>query len=76
MRILSDANFVGFDEENTSLFLHEQINKPFRARAMSDDTLRRYDDNIVRHWRRITGDASLNDAISRGARSIRSISSI
>ena len=52
--LLSDANLVGFDEENTSLFHHELINKPFRTRAMSDDTLRLYDDNIVRHWRRIT----------------------
>ena len=52
--LLADPNLVGFDEENTSLFHHELINKPFRPRAMSDDTLRRYDDNIVRHWRRIT----------------------
>ncbi|MBK1618472.1 hypothetical protein CKO42_08480 [Lamprobacter modestohalophilus] len=52
--LLADANLVGFDEENTSLFHHELINKPFRQRAMSDDTLRRYDENIVRHWRQIT----------------------
>lgn len=52
--LLADANLVGFDEENTSRFHYELINKPFRTRAMSDDTLRLYDDNIVRHWRRIT----------------------
>jgi hypothetical protein len=52
--LLADPNLVGFDEENTSLFHYELINKPFRARAMSDDTLRLYDENIVRHWRRIT----------------------
>lgn len=52
--LLSDPNLVGFDEENTSLFHYELINKPFRVRAMSDDTLRLYDENIVRHWRRIT----------------------
>ncbi|WPL17496.1 Type III restriction enzyme, res subunit [Thiorhodovibrio winogradskyi] len=52
--LLADANLVGFDEENTSLFHYELINKPFRERAMSDETLRLYDENIVRHWRRIT----------------------
>ncbi len=52
--LLADPNLVGFDEENNSLFHYELINKPFRQRAMPDDTLRRYDDNIVRHWRRIT----------------------
>lgn len=52
--LLADANLVGFDEENTSRFHYELINKPFRTRAMSDDTLRLYDENIIRHWRRIT----------------------
>ena len=52
--LLGDPNLVGFDEENNSLFHYELLNKPFRQRAMPDDTLRRYDDNIVRHWRRIT----------------------
>ena len=52
--VLSDPNLIGFDEENTSLFHYELINNPFRARAMSDDELCRYDDNIVRHWKQIT----------------------
>jgi hypothetical protein len=52
--VLSDPNLIGVDEENTTLFHYELVNKPFKPRAMSDDVLRLYDENIVRHWKQIT----------------------
>jgi len=52
---LSADHLIGFDEENSSKFVHELMTwMPEERRGVKDDQLRRYDDNIVRHWRRIT----------------------
>ncbi len=52
---LSADHLIGFDEENSSKFVHELMTwMPESRRVVKDDQLRQYDDNIVRHWRRIT----------------------
>lgn len=51
---LSADHLIGFDEENNSKFLHELMTwMPEGSRKVSDDQLRSYDSNIVRHWRQI-----------------------
>ncbi|MBT4199397.1 DEAD/DEAH box helicase family protein [Desulfobacula sp.] len=52
--ILADSNLIGFDEANISHFHHELVARHFPERAINTDTLLAYDENIVRHWRRIT----------------------
>ena len=52
---LSADHLIGFDEENSSKFVHELMTwMPESRRALKDEQLRQYDDNIVRHWRQIT----------------------
>ncbi|WP_419603711.1 DEAD/DEAH box helicase family protein [Thiolapillus sp.] len=52
---LSADHLIGFDEENSSKFVYELMTwMPEESREVKDDQLRQYDDNIVRHWRRIT----------------------
>ncbi len=52
---LSADHLIGFDEENSSKFMHELMTwMPESRRAVKDEQLRQYDDNIVRHWRQIT----------------------
>ncbi len=52
---LSADHLLGFDEENSSKFVYELMSwMPEERRQVKDDQLRQYDDNIVRHWRRIT----------------------
>ena len=52
---LSADHLIGFDEENSSKFVHELMTwMPEELREVKDDKLRQYDDNIVRHWCRIT----------------------
>ena len=52
--VLADAE-LGFDVENTSLFYYELAEKLPANRNIDNDTLRLYDENIVRHWKMITG---------------------
>jgi len=52
---LSADHLIGFDEENSSKFVHELMTwMPESRRIVKDNQLRQYDDNIVRHWRQIT----------------------
>ena len=52
---LSADHLIGFDEENSSKFVYELMTwMPEARRTVKNDQLRQYDDNIVRHWRRIT----------------------
>jgi hypothetical protein len=51
---LKDPILEGFDEENTSRFYHVLKARLFERRELSADVLRAYDENIVRHWQRIT----------------------
>ncbi len=54
-KTLSDDHLIGFDEENSSRYLYELMSWiPESNRTVKDDTLRQYDDNIVKHWRKIT----------------------
>ena len=47
-KIFSADHLIGFDEENTSKFLHELIICiPESSRLVPDDLLRQYDNNIV-----------------------------
>ena len=51
-KTLSADHLMGFTEENASRFLDELISWiPEDSRAVKDDLLRQYDDNIVRHWK-------------------------
>lgn len=51
---LKDPILEGFDEENVSRFYHVLKARLFERRELSADVLRGYDENIVRHWQRIT----------------------
>lgn len=54
-KTLSDDHLIGFDEENSSRYLHELMSWiPEESRVVKNDTLRDYDDNIVKYWRSIT----------------------
>jgi len=54
-KTLSEDHLIGFDEENSSRYLYELINWiPESNRTVKDESLREYDDNIVKHWREIT----------------------
>ncbi len=54
-KTLSADHLIGFDEDNTSRYLHELMSWiPEEGRAVKNDLLRQYDDNIVQHWRKIT----------------------
>jgi len=54
-KTLSADHLIGFDEDNTSRYLHEISNWiPEEKRTVKNDLLREYDDNIVQHWRKIT----------------------
>ena len=54
-KTLSDDHLIGFDEENSSRYLHELKSWiPEESRIVKNDTLQNYDDNIVKHWRSIT----------------------
>ncbi|HXE75507.1 MAG TPA: DEAD/DEAH box helicase family protein [Candidatus Xenobia bacterium] len=51
---LKDPIFEGFDEENVSRFYHVLKARLFERQELSADLLLGYDQNIVRHWQRIT----------------------
>lgn len=54
-KTLSADHLMGFTEENSSRFLDELINWISEDnRAVKNDLLRQYDDNIMQHWRKIT----------------------
>jgi hypothetical protein len=54
-KTLSADHLIGFNEENSSRYLHELMSWiPEHGRVVKDDTLRDYDDHIVKHWRSIT----------------------
>ena len=54
-KTLSDDALIGFDEENSSKYLYQLMTWISESdRAVKDDSLRQYDDNIVRFWRQIT----------------------
>jgi uncharacterized protein YeaO (DUF488 family) len=51
---MKDPLYEGFDEENVSRFYHLLKTRLFERRELSADVLLGYDQNIVRHWQRIT----------------------
>ncbi len=51
---LKDSELEGFDTENRSNFYHELSLRLVHRQGVTDDDLLRYDDNIVRYWKRIT----------------------
>lgn len=54
-KTLSADHLIGFDEENSSRYLYELMSWiPEVGRPVKNNLLREYDDNIVKHWRRIT----------------------
>ena len=55
---LQDPIFEGFDEENVSRFYHVLRARLFERQELSADLLLGYDQNIVRHWQRITDKAN------------------
>lgn len=50
---LNDGALIGLDSDGQSRFLH-QLLSPLLPGIISEDDLRRYDLNIVRHWQKIT----------------------
>ncbi len=51
---LKDPSYEGFDEENISRFCQVLKLRMFERHELSADVLLGYDQNIVRHWRKIT----------------------
>ena len=51
---LKGANLEGLDENNASNFHHALRLRLFERTELPHDLLLAYDQNIVRHWRRIT----------------------
>ena len=51
---LRDPELEGFDENNISHFCHVLRTRLFDRQALPGDLLLAYDQNIVRHWKRIT----------------------
>jgi hypothetical protein len=51
---LRDPSYEGFDENNVSHYYHVLIARLIQPKALPADLLLTYDQNIVRHWKRIT----------------------
>ncbi|MFC2406202.1 MAG: DEAD/DEAH box helicase family protein [Cardiobacterium sp.] len=51
---LGDDRFSGLDESGQTRFFEQLNNSLFHSDAIDEQTLRRYDFNIVRHWQQIT----------------------
>ena len=51
---LRDPSYEGFDENNISHYYHVLIARLIQPKALPADLLLTYDQNIVRHWKRIT----------------------
>ena len=50
---LDNENLIGLADDGQSKFLYALLS-PLVPNLISEDDLRRYDLNIVRHWQRIT----------------------
>ncbi len=50
---LKDPDLEGFDEKNVSHFHHALVHRLWQSPHLSKDMLEQYDQNIVRHWKRI-----------------------
>lgn len=60
-KTLSEDHLIGFNEENNSRYLFELTSWiPESNRAVKNDRLRQYDDNIVKHWRQIVQKRNLS----------------
>ena len=51
---LGDDRFSGLDESGQTRFFEQLNNSLFHSDAIDEQTLRRYDCNIVQHWQQIT----------------------
>lgn len=51
---LKDPAYEGFDADNVSKFFSVLRLRSFFKQQLSDDMLRNYDENIVKHWQKIT----------------------
>ena len=51
---LGDDRFSGLDDSGQTRFFEQLNNSLFHSDAIDEQTLRRYDFNIVRHWQQIT----------------------
>ncbi|TMO02423.1 DEAD/DEAH box helicase family protein [Pseudoalteromonas sp. S558] len=51
---LGEDRFEGIHDDGQSNYFHELCNNYFNAELINSDDLRRYDLNIVNHWRQIT----------------------
>jgi superfamily II DNA or RNA helicase len=56
---LKEARFEGFDADNITHFHHALAARPLRHNRLTKTELLGYDENIVRHWRRITARRNL-----------------
>jgi len=52
--LLYSDSLVGFNEEGNSLYLSRLKELPLEKRAVDDDMLQSYDENIVKYWKLIT----------------------
>lgn len=53
VRGMKEPELEGWDTDNISHFYHFLANRPFECRKLSNEMLRQYDENIVRHTMRI-----------------------
>ena len=51
---LGEDRYEGLHEDGQSLFFHELTGNLFNIDRISEDELRRYDMNVVEHWKEIT----------------------
>ncbi len=56
---IREARFEGFDADNITHFHHALAARPLRHNRLTKTELLAYDENIVRHWRRITARRNL-----------------
>ena len=51
---LGDDRFSGLDDSGQTRFFEQLNNSLFHSDAIDEQTLRRYDFNIIQHWQHIT----------------------
>jgi superfamily II DNA or RNA helicase len=56
---IKEARFEGFDADNITHFHHALAARPLRHNRLTKTELLGYDENVVRHWRRITARRNL-----------------
>lgn len=61
---LEHAKFEGIDEDGQTKFFHELCNSLFNKHLVDENTLRRYDLNIVKHWQQITERRNYHEGIT------------